>query len=168
MQRLCYSCMTTIRNDSITVEPDYSLVKDLKFLYKNKSLFFYSIPFPSLIQFPQNQFSSHYIHLLASDIMAHPSRFPQGTPIIPDPRRDFPAVLDFNIGDIRISSVMNCFRDLHSAAKVGLLTEFYNIIICYYKANGLFFLPHDLDNIVKLFTDVHIMSVTVRYCVWGH
>ena len=59
--KTCYSCMMTIRNDSRTVEPDYSLVTDLEFLYKNKYQFFYSIPFPSLIHFPQNQFSSHYI-----------------------------------------------------------------------------------------------------------
>ena len=55
---------------------------------------------------------------------------------------------------------MKFFRDSHFAAKDGLLIEFYNIFICYYKVNGLPFLQHDLDNIVKLFTDLHIMSVT--------
>lgn len=91
--------------------------------------------------------------------MNHPSRVLQATPIIPHTLREFCTVLNFIIRDIRIFSVMSYFRDLHSAAKVGLLTEFNNIVICYCKLNGYFFLPRDTNNILKPLTDVRIMPM---------
>ena len=101
MQSICYRCMTTVRNDSTTVESDFSLVMNQKYFIRR----IISSSTPVLFLLSSTASKPILTSLQSSPTLFYYGSFvlfSQGTLIIPDPRLEFPAIANFRIRNVRI------------------------------------------------------------------